>query len=61
MSLIPPDHPQYGDVLDMIDGDPYDHLDDDEFDGLYCACGRRMHAADVECERCWRDREYPQA
>lgn len=37
----------------------YDHLDEEDFDGAYCACGRRMHASDTECERCWRAREYP--
>lgn len=41
--------------------DRYDHLEEDEFDGLYCGCGRRMHASDTECERCWRDREYPES
>lgn len=35
----------------------YDHLDEDDFDGTYCACGRRMHESDTECERCYHDRE----
>lgn len=37
----------------------YEDLSEDEFHGRYCACGRRMHEQDVECERCWRNREYP--
>lgn len=42
------------------DGTAYDHLAEEDFHGLYCACGRRMHASDTECERCWREREYPE-
>lgn len=61
MSILPPDHPAYDfDVEDMAHG-PYDHLSDEDFDGLECACGRRMHASDVECATCWRDREYSEA
>lgn len=37
----------------------YDHVDEDDFDGLICACGQRMHASDTECRDCWRAREYP--
>jgi len=40
--------------------DPYAELHEDDFNGLYCACGRRMHASDTECRNCWRDREYPE-
>lgn len=43
------------------DATRYDHLEEDEFHGSYCSCGRRMHASDVECERCYRDREFPDA
>lgn len=41
--------------------DAYDHLSEEEFHGEYCSCGRRMHASDVECERCYRDREFPES
>lgn len=67
MSFLAPDHAlydaTYGDAIDAY-GEPeddYAELDDDDFDGLECACGRRMHASDVECRACWREREYPDA
>jgi hypothetical protein len=45
----------------QLDPGPYDHLHEEDFDGAYCGCGRRMHETDTECERCWRDREYPES
>lgn len=47
--------PGYGVECPDCDG----RVHEDDFDGLVCACGKRMHATDTECRDCWRAREYP--
>jgi hypothetical protein len=63
MSIVPPDDPRYAEYAPDVAAydDRYQDMPDDEFHGAICGCGRRMHEADSECSRCWRDREFPES